>query len=122
MNHADPSAAYLDPTHGRPRIDLWGLLDSACCVVGSAYVSWRIATGAHGVVATTVINAYAAVYAALANYFDDGRGVRLEPLESLVSRMTRLACQGGRRVLEGKMSRAVRSVDDRRRADAVSSG
>ena len=84
------TAAYFDPTSGHPLIDLWGLLDSACCVVGSAYASWRIATGAHRVVAATVINAYAVVYAALANYFDDRHGITVEPLESWTCR----ACQG----------------------------
>ena len=90
MNHADPSPAYFDPTSGHSSIDLWVLLDSACCMIGSAYMSWRIVTAAHSIVATTGINAYAVVYAALVHYFDDGHGITVELLESWTWR----ACQG----------------------------
>ncbi|KAI0246233.1 hypothetical protein BJV78DRAFT_1158044 [Lactifluus subvellereus] len=66
------------------------------------HVAWWIATGAHGVIAATVINAYAVVDDGLANYFDDGRGVAVEPLEGFASWMMRSllatwtwrACQG----------------------------
>jgi len=66
---------------------LWGLLDSACCVVGSVYPSWWITTGAHGVIAATVVDAYAVV----ANYFVNGCGIAVEPLESQVSDDTLVA-------------------------------
>ena len=118
MNHADPSPAYFDPTSGHSSIDLWVLLDSACCVVGSAYMSWRIATGAHSIVATTGINAYAVVYAALVHYFEMGTALRW----SYLSLGPGERAKGGRRVLEGKTSRAVLSAGDRPRADAACGG
>ena len=48
-------------------------------------MSLGIATGAPGVIAGTVIDAYAVMYAALASYIDDGCGLRWS--DSRVSRL-----------------------------------
>ena len=56
-------------------------------MVGTVYASWWIATGARGVIAATVVDAYVVVDVALASYFDDGCDVAVEQLDSLASRM-----------------------------------
>ncbi len=80
-HHADPAAAYVDPALGHLRTGRGGrVLDGAGRTLRGVYASGWAATGARGVLASTMLDAYAVADAILADHhFSDG-GVSEAPV------------------------------------------
>lgn len=74
-HHADPAAAYVDPALGHLRTEHGGrVLDGVGRTPHCAYASGWAATGARGVLAATMIDAYAVADAILRDHFGYGPG------------------------------------------------
>ena len=71
-HHSDPLLAYYDPTLGHLRTDRGRLLDPTSRDLCRVYASDWAVTGGHGVLAATMIDAYAVADAILADHFGDG--------------------------------------------------
>jgi len=67
-HHADPLQAYYDPALGHLRTDRGRVLDASGRALRRVYASGWAATGARGVLAATMIDAYAVADAILADY------------------------------------------------------
>jgi adrenodoxin-NADP+ reductase len=68
-HHADPNMAYVDPALGHMRTARGGrVLDGAGRALRSVYASGWAATGARGVLASTMLDAYAVADAILEDY------------------------------------------------------
>jgi adrenodoxin-NADP+ reductase len=80
-HHADPSAVYYDPALGHLRTNRGRVLDGAGRALRRVYASGWAATGARGVLAATLIDAYAVADTILADYRDDLQGAATAPLE-----------------------------------------
>ena len=80
-HHADPSAVYYDPALGHLRTDRGRVLDGEGRALRKVYASGWAATGARGVLAATLIDAYAVADVILADYHDDVRGTAATPLK-----------------------------------------
>ncbi|KAI9449457.1 FAD/NAD-P-binding domain-containing protein [Lactarius psammicola] len=74
-HHADPAAAYVDPALGHLRTGRGGrVLDDTGHALRHVYASGWAATGARGVLASTMLDAYAVADAILRDYhFGDAR-------------------------------------------------
>jgi adrenodoxin-NADP+ reductase len=84
--HADPSAVYYDPVMGHLRTDRGRVLDDAGRALRRVYASGWAATGARGVLAATMMDAYAVADTILTDYHDDGRsGVDVPPVNEVYS-------------------------------------
>jgi len=70
-HHADPQLAYYDPALGHLRAERGRVLDAEGCALRRVYASGWAATGARGVLAATMIDAYAVAGAILADHFPD---------------------------------------------------
>ncbi|KAH9996175.1 FAD/NAD-P-binding domain-containing protein [Russula compacta] len=74
-HHTDPLlAAYYDPALGHLRTDGGRVLDATNRALRRVYASGWAATGARGVLAATMIDAYAVADAILTDHFGDGSG------------------------------------------------
>ena len=73
-HHSDPLLAYYDPTQGHLRTDRGRVLDTTSRSLRRVYASGWAATGARGVLAATMIDAYAVADAILSDHFGDGPG------------------------------------------------
>jgi adrenodoxin-NADP+ reductase len=71
-HHSDPLLAYYDPTLGHLRTDRGHVLDFTRRALRRVYASGWAATGARGVLAATMIDAYAVADVILADHFGDG--------------------------------------------------
>ncbi|KAI0256248.1 FAD/NAD-P-binding domain-containing protein [Lactifluus subvellereus] len=125
-HHMDPSAVYYDPALGYLRTDHGRVLDGAGQALRGVYASGWAATGARGVLAATLIDAYAVADTILADYHDDddGRGAVSAPLEGeaysndvLVAEDVDLECVP-REVKEGIKERRVMEYDQWKKIDA----
>jgi adrenodoxin-NADP+ reductase len=67
-HHADPLQAYYDSALGHLRTDRGRVLDASGRALRRVYASGWAATGARGVLAATMIDAYAVADAILADY------------------------------------------------------
>jgi adrenodoxin-NADP+ reductase len=84
--HADPSAVYYDPAVGHLRTDRGRVLDDTGRALRRVYASGWAATGARGVLAATMMDAYAVADTILTDYHDDGRGgVDVPPVNEVYS-------------------------------------
>ena len=86
-HHADPNMAYVDPALGHLRTARGRrVLDGAGRALRSVYASGWAATGARGVLASTMLDAYAVADAILADYQFGEQELELERSEdSLVA-------------------------------------
>ena len=74
-HHSDPLLAYYDPSLGHLRTDRGRrVLDATGRALRRVYASGWAATGARGVLAATMIDAYAVAGTILADHFGDGSG------------------------------------------------
>jgi adrenodoxin-NADP+ reductase len=74
-HHSDPLLVYYDPSLGHLRTDRGRrVLDTASRALRRVYASGWAATGARGVLAATMIDAYAVADTILADHFGDGSG------------------------------------------------
>jgi adrenodoxin-NADP+ reductase len=73
-HHTDPLLAYYDPTLGHLRTDRGRVLDTTSHALRRVYASGWAATGARGVLAATMIDAYAVADAILGDHFGFGPG------------------------------------------------
>ncbi|KAH9993633.1 hypothetical protein BJV77DRAFT_997887, partial [Russula vinacea] len=73
-HHSDPLLAYYDPTLGHLRTNRGRVLDTTSRALRRVYASGWAATGARGVLAATMIDAYAVADAILSDHFGDGPG------------------------------------------------
>ena len=74
-HHSDPLLAYYDPSLGHLRTDRGRrVLDATSRALRGVYASGWAATGARGVLAATMIDAYAVADTILADHFSDGSG------------------------------------------------
>ncbi|KAI9457885.1 FAD/NAD-P-binding domain-containing protein [Russula earlei] len=73
-HHADPESAYYDPASGHLRTDRGRVLDATGRALRRVYASGWAATGARGVLAATMIDAYAVADAILGDHFGDSSG------------------------------------------------
>jgi adrenodoxin-NADP+ reductase len=74
-HHSDPLLAYYDPSLGHLRTDRGRrVLDATSRALRHVYASGWAATGARGVLAATMIDAYAVADSILADHFGDGSG------------------------------------------------
>jgi len=74
-HHSDPLLAYYDSSLGHLRTDRERrVLDATNRALRRVYASGWAATGARGVLAATLIDAYAVADAILADHFGDGPG------------------------------------------------
>jgi adrenodoxin-NADP+ reductase len=84
-HHSDPLLAYYDPTLGHLRTDRGRrVLDTTSRALRRVYASGWAATGARGVLAATMIDAYAVADAILTDHFGDGpgNGAEVVPVQS----------------------------------------
>ena len=82
-HHADPAAAYVDPALGHLRTERGGrVLDGAGRPLRRVYASGWAATGARGVLASTMLDAYAVADTILADHHvgEGGAGAREGPV------------------------------------------
>ena len=83
--HADPNMAYVDPALGHLRTARGGrVLDGAGRALRRVYASGWAATGARGVLASTMLDAYAVADAILADYQFGEQELELERSEDLL--------------------------------------
>ncbi|KAF8494731.1 FAD/NAD-P-binding domain-containing protein [Russula emetica] len=74
-HHSDPLLAYYDSSLGHLRTDRGRrVLDATSRALRRVYASGWVATGARGVLAATMIDAYAVADTILADHFGDGSG------------------------------------------------
>jgi adrenodoxin-NADP+ reductase len=74
-HHSDPLLAYYDPSLGHLRTDRGRrVLDATSRALRRVYASGWAATGARGVLAATMIDAYAVADTILADHFGNGSG------------------------------------------------
>jgi adrenodoxin-NADP+ reductase len=73
-HHSDPLLAYYDPALGHLRTDRGRVLDTMSRVLRRVYASGWAAMGARGVLAATMIDAYAVADAILGDHFGDRPG------------------------------------------------
>jgi adrenodoxin-NADP+ reductase len=79
-HRADPSTAYYDAALGHLRTDRGRVLDGAGRALRRVYASGWAATGARGVLAATMMDAYAVAETILGDYHNDRCGA-VAPLE-----------------------------------------
>ncbi|KAI0267018.1 FAD/NAD-P-binding domain-containing protein [Gloeopeniophorella convolvens] len=77
-HHGDPASAHHDPALGHVRTDRGRVLDAAGRALPRVYASGWAAMGARGVLASTMIDAYAVVDAILADGFGGAGAVPAE--------------------------------------------
>ena len=83
-HHSDPLLAYYDPSLGHLRTDnRRRVLDATSRALRHVYASGWAATGARGVLASTMIDAYAVAGTILADHFGDrsGGGAEAVPVQ-----------------------------------------
>ena len=73
-HHSDPLLPYYDSTLGHLRTDRGRVLDTTSRALRHVYASGWAATGARGVLAATMIDAYAVADSILTDHFGDGSG------------------------------------------------
>ncbi|KAI0253844.1 FAD/NAD-P-binding domain-containing protein [Lactifluus subvellereus] len=123
-HHADPSTVYYDPALGHLRTDRGRVLDGADRALRRVYASGWAATGARGVLAATLIDAYAVADTILADYRDDGRGAAAAPLEGEAYSDNALVAEDvdlesvPREIEEGVKERRVVEYDQWKKIDA----
>ncbi|KAH9032425.1 FAD/NAD-P-binding domain-containing protein [Lactarius pseudohatsudake] len=126
-HHSDPAAAYVDPALGHLRTGRGGrVLDAAGRALRHVYASGWAATGARGVLASTMLDAYAVADAILADcrFGDDGAAdTRDEPAaeyseDALVAENAVDLESVPEEVVEGVRARRVVQYDQWKKIDA----
>lgn len=78
--HADPSSSFYDPALGHLRTISGRLVTSAGKAFKNVYASGWAATGAKGVLAATMINAYAIADTIISDWTPNGQGFGTTPI------------------------------------------